>query len=128
MAVKRKLLVASLVSLFSIPLLASHKTVDIHWLDGKLLSSSSERECTVDGSSSNGTGSVVEICVIYVSYKVDAGDMIYTLRRDMRFRWDKDLDVTVNAPVKFAIDGRKGYLQDEHGKPHQLYVVQKAKK
>jgi hypothetical protein len=59
---------------------------------------------------------------------VDGGEMIYTVQRDMRLRWDKELDVTVNAPIKYAIDGRKFYLQDEEGKAHEVSLVRKRLK
>jgi hypothetical protein len=41
---------------------------------------------------------------------------------------DKPLEVTVNAPVKFAIEKGDCYLLDDEGKEHKLMVEKKILK
>jgi hypothetical protein len=61
-------------------------------------------------------------------YKIDAGSMIYVCARTLRNRRDKALDVTINRPVRFAIEGSTCYLQDDEGKEHKLSLEKKIAK
>ena len=119
--------IAVLLLLFSSIGFAKDKT-NLEWKTGVLLDQSSERRCRTYGSVQNGNGSVGTACAVITTFEVDGGEMIYTVQRDMRLRWDKELDVTVNAPIKYAIDGRKFYLQDEEGKAHEVSLVRKRLK
>lgn len=99
---------------------AKDKTADLQWKIGTLVDQGGHRSCRiVDGDS---------VCSKITTFAIDTGDMIYTVSRDQHFRWDKELEVTVNAPIKYAIVGHKFYLQDEGGKAHEVHVVQKALK
>jgi hypothetical protein len=61
-------------------------------------------------------------------YAIDSGDMIYTIKRTLTSRHDKQLKVTINAPVKFAIEKDDVYLLDEEGKEHKLPLESKRLK
>jgi hypothetical protein len=54
------------------------------------------------------------------SYTVHANGLSYT------FDESKKLHLTVNAPVKFAINGDKIHLMDDKGKEHQETILQRA--
>jgi hypothetical protein len=61
-------------------------------------------------------------------YKIDTGSMAFVCARTLRNRRDKTLDVTINRPVQFAIEGSTCYLKDEEGKEHKLSLEQKMAK
>lgn len=112
----------TIVLLLAVSLLSfsKNKTDDLEWKTGILVGQNSQRVCRIiDGDS---------VCSLVTSFAVDTGDMLFTVSRGTHWRWDKEMDVTVNAPIKYAIDGKKFYLQDEHGKPHEVSIVQKARK
>jgi len=60
-------------------------------------------------------------------YTVDDGHFIWKLDRDT-MRRDKPLDVTINGPIEFAIEGQKAYMKDDQGEEHSLSVESKALK
>jgi hypothetical protein len=101
-------------------LFAKDKSANLPWKTGTLLDQGGHRSCRiVDGDS---------VCSNITTFAIDTGYMIYTVSRDRRFRWDKEVGVTVNAPIKYAIVGHKFCLQDEGGKAHEVHVVRKALK
>jgi hypothetical protein len=59
---------------------------------------------------------------------VDGGDKIYVISRLLRYRWNKEANVTVNAPVKFAIEGNHIYLLDDDGREHKAKIIKKTLK
>jgi hypothetical protein len=61
-------------------------------------------------------------------YRVDAGETVYVVARSLRGRGDRALDVTINRPVQFAIDGNDFYLRDAEGKEHKLTIEKKIAK
>jgi hypothetical protein len=86
------------------------------WQAGTTLSS--ERQERICGN---------DTCV-YQEFRFQGEKKVYTARETLRWRWSKEANVTVNAPVKFAVDAkeRKLYVIDDGGKEHEMEVVSKA--
>jgi hypothetical protein len=86
------------------------------WQTGTTLSS--ERQERVCG----------DTACIYQEFRFQGEKKIYTARETLRWRWSKEANVTVNAPVKFAVDAkeRRLYVIDDGGKEHEMEVVSKA--
>ncbi|HEY6250997.1 MAG TPA: hypothetical protein VI685_13635, partial [Candidatus Angelobacter sp.] len=61
-------------------------------------------------------------------YTIETDDLIYIAKRTLTRRHDKQVKITVNAPVKFAISGDDFYLLDEDGKEHKLSIEEKRAK
>jgi hypothetical protein len=119
---------ALLVLLLCLSTVAIAKKSEPVWQTGTLLDQSSENRCRTSGDIYNGTGSIDSRCSTVTSYKVDAGELIYIFSRTTFLRHDRPLNVTVNTPIKFSLDGQKSYIQDEQGKSHEVRLIQKTKK
>lgn len=61
-------------------------------------------------------------------YTIDDGKYLFVVSRRMTKKHDKPLDLTVNAPIKFAIEKSDCYLLDEEGNEHKLTVEKKTLK
>jgi len=61
-------------------------------------------------------------------YTIDDGKYVWVVSRHMTKKDDKPLNVTINAPVKFAIEKKACYLLDEQGEEHKLAVERKILK
>ena len=95
----------------------------IEWITGTLLDISTEQGSRVYGS--NGNVNTYRNDSTY--YTVDSGGKyIYVFRRGLTSHRDKELDVTINAPIKFAAEGDGFLLMDDSGKPHKVSLVKKA--
>ena len=91
---------------------------DRNWRTGKLLDVKNENtQRFVNGTSYGGE---------LWDYTVDDGKYVWVMQRELHLRWDKPLFVTVNAPVKFAIEKHTAYLVDDDGKEHKLSLLSKA--
>jgi hypothetical protein len=112
------------VTTISLSVMAKDKK-PLEWRTGTLLDSSTER----------GTrhvpinGNIQEMRNDQSYYEIDDGEKyVYVVRRSMTSRWDKPIPLTVNAPIKFAIDGSDLLLLDEKGKQHRLAIEKKTLK
>jgi len=61
-------------------------------------------------------------------YTIDDGKYLWVVSRHLVKKHDKPLNVTINAPVKFAVEGGDCYLMDDEGKEHKLVVEKKTLK
>ena len=61
-------------------------------------------------------------------YTIDDGKYVWVVTRHMTKKDDKPLNITVNSPVKFAIEKKVCYLLDEQGEEHKLTVERKTLK
>ena len=61
-------------------------------------------------------------------YMIDDGKYLWVVSRRIVKKNEKPFDLTVNAPVKFAIDNGDYYLLDDQGKEHKLTVEKKTLK
>jgi hypothetical protein len=59
---------------------------------------------------------------------VESGDKVYVISRLLKYRWNKEADVTVNAPIKFAIEGHNMYLLGEDGREYKTKIIKKTLK
>ncbi len=102
------------------------------WKTGTLTEVTQEKHSRIVGSTngSNGNihGSVHERRDDSAYYHIDAGDLIYIAKRTLTSRGDKQLKVTTNAPIKFALVGDDFYILDEDGKEHKLSLEEKVAK
>jgi hypothetical protein len=53
---------------------------------------------------------------------------VYVVARSVRNRHDRALDVTINRPIQFAIDGSNFYIRHAEDKEHKLTVETKIAK
>lgn len=74
------------------------------------------------------TTSETAIYRAYNTVVVEGETHVYVARQRKRWRWSKVANVTVNAPVQFAVEKRKLYLLDDNGEEHQLEIVKQVLK
>lgn len=117
-----------LAMISSVPALAAKKIPDTAWQAGTLRNVTNDTQSRVFGwTSHNGVGHVGEKVSVVWHYTIEGQQYTYEAERTAR-QHDKPLDVTINAPVKFAVVGMDLYLQDAARKVHKLEVVTKALK
>ena len=61
-------------------------------------------------------------------YTIDDGKYVWVVTRRMTKKVDQPLHVTIDTPVKFAIEKKTCYLLDEQGEEHKLTVEKKRPK
>lgn len=103
---------------------------DHAWTTGTLVDSETERGTrTVGIPSTIGSGPMIATLRNDVTlYTIDDGKYLWVVSRRITKKHDKPLDLTVNAPVKFAIEKSDCYLLDDEGKEHKLVVEKKTLK
>jgi hypothetical protein len=104
--------------------IACAKDKDRVWQTGTLLDSNTQTGSRVHANGYGVDSSRNDLTY----YRIDSGNMIYVVTRSLRNRRDKALDVTINRPVQFAIDGADCYLRDDKGKEHKLTIEKKIAK
>jgi hypothetical protein len=133
----------SLVAIFCLTfcLVAAEKQRD--WQTGKVLDTERQRYFTgtVGNSNANGTinasgnsatytgngsSSSTAIYRTYETFVIDGDQYVYLAQERIRFRWSKPANVTVNGPVKYAVEKRKLFVMDEDGKEHEMEIVKKT--
>jgi hypothetical protein len=112
--------------------LALAKDSPREWKTGMLVDVTMEKNSklagTMAGANGNFSGVIAQRRDDSTYYHIDAGDLTYIAKRTLTHRRDKQVKVTVNAPVKYAISGDDLYLLDEDGKEHKLSVEEKIAK
>lgn len=106
---------------------AAHKIPDSAWQTGTLRNVTSNTHSRVLGVMNNGQGMVGTQVRIVWRYTIESSLYIYEADRTARRR-DKALDVTINAPVRFAVVGMDLYVRDDAGKVHKLAIATKTLK
>ena len=103
---------------------------DRTWTTGTLVDSETERGTrTVGIPSTIGSGPMIATLRNDVTlYTIDDGKYLWVVSRRMLKKHDKPLNLTINAPVKFAIEKEDCYLLDDEGKEHKLVVEKKTLK
>jgi hypothetical protein len=136
MLVYRRVLVLALVLGHSA--LAAEKQRD--WQTGKVLDTNRQRYFagTIGNSNTNGvadssgnyhgnsSGSETAVYRVYESFVVEGGQYVYLAQERLKWRWSKPANVTVNGPVKYAIEKRKLFVMDEDNKEHEMEIVKKT--
>ena len=102
---------------------------DHKWQTGTLFDMTSEKGKTLVGHyhAQNGyaNGHLRERRDDATYYSIESGDMIYIVKRTLTSRGDKQLNLTINGPVKFCIEKEDVYLLDDDGKEHKLSLESK---
>jgi hypothetical protein len=103
---------------------------DRAWTTGTLVSAETERDPrSVGVPPTLITGpKIVTLRNDVTYYTIDDGKHVWTVSRRMTKKDDKPLNVTINTPVKFAIEKKACYLLDEQGEEHKLVVERKILK
>ena len=103
---------------------------DRSWTTGTLVDSQTQRDTrTVGIPPTIVTGPKIATLRNDVTYyTIDDGKYIWVVSRRMTKKDDKPLDVTIDAPVKFAIEKKNCYLLDNQGEEHKLTVERKTLK
>jgi pyruvate dehydrogenase complex dehydrogenase (E1) component len=117
------LLVGTLVA----PCLAE-KIRDSDWQTGKLVDVRFEKDSRIVGVANQHSGVITQRRNDSTYYEIDAGEIVYVVKQSLTHRHDKQLKLTVNAPVKFAIVKDDFYLLDEDGKQQKLSIEKKTLK
>ena len=112
------------------------------WQTGKVLDSERARYYagTVGGSNTSGTindngnysgttnGSQTAVYRVYETFVIEGGTYVYEAQEHIKWRWSKPANLTVNGPVKYAIEKRKLYVIDDDGKEHEMEIVKRTLK
>jgi hypothetical protein len=130
----RLLLLWALVSLLTVGLAAEKQR---SWQAGKVLDSQRSRYFAgaVESSSTTGNGDVTGDSVmyrgqtdgsqaaiyrVYEAFVIEGDQYVYLAQERLRWRWSKAANLTVNGPVKYAVEKRKLFVMDEDGKEHEI--------
>jgi hypothetical protein len=111
------------------------------WQTGKVLDTSRNSVYAGEIGSANGSsttsgdttygsanGSSTAVYKVYETYTIEAADYIYVCQEHIRWRWSKPAALTVNGPVKFAIEKDHLYIKGEDGSEHETKIVKKISK
>jgi len=113
------------------------------WQMGKLLDSQRNRYFAGTVGNANTTGTVqasgdygtyqgttntsqVAVYRVYETFLIEGETHAYLAQERLRWRWSKPANLTVNGPVKFAVEKRKLFVIDEEGKEHEMEIVNKV--
>lgn len=140
----RKLWILALTFLLTtVSLGAKQKEHD--WQQGKLLSTDEDRYFagtissantagTVDESGGYGTysgqttGSQTAVYKVYQTYVIESESYVYVAKERLRWKWSKPAKLTINAPMRFAVEKDKMVILDEDGKVHETRITKKILK
>jgi hypothetical protein len=118
------------------PALAKHK--ERQWQEGKLVDTDESHYFA--GTLGSGGGTVyasgnsavysesstrTAIYRVYETYIIEADRYVYVAKERIKWRWSKPALVTVNGPVRFAIEKDKIYILGEDGKEHETRLAKK---
>jgi hypothetical protein len=83
-----------------------------------------------DNGNYNGTtnSSQTAIYRVYETFVIEGDTYVYQAQEHIKWRWSKPANLTVNGPVKYAVEKRKLYVIDEDGKEHEMEIVKKTLK
>jgi hypothetical protein len=113
------------------------------WQNGKVLDSDRSRYFagTVGNANTTGTAqangnygtyqghtntSQTAVYAVYQNFLIEGETHAYLAQERLRWRWSKPANLTVNGPVKFAVEKRKLFVIDEDGKEHEMEIVKKV--
>ncbi len=76
----------------------------------------------------NTSSTSVAIYKTYQTYVIESGKFVYVANERLRWKWSKPANLTVNGPVRFAIEKNKIYILGEDEKEHEAEIVKKILK
>jgi hypothetical protein len=59
---------------------------------------------------------------------IESDTHVYVARERLRWRWSKPANLTINAPIRFAIEKDRRFILDEDGKEHEAKITKKILK
>jgi hypothetical protein len=62
---------------------------------------------------------------VYQIFVIDGEGYRYEAAQRLRWIWSKAADLTVNGPVKYAVEKQKLFVLDEDGKEQEMKIVKK---
>jgi len=112
------------------------------WQTGKVLDSERSRYFagTVGNANTTGTAqangnygsyqghtntSQTAVYRVYETFLIEGETHAYLAQERLHRRWSKPANLTVNGPVKFAIEKRKLFVIDDDGKEHEMEITKK---
>ena len=60
---------------------------------------------------------------VYQTFAIEDDTQVYLAEERLRWRWSKPANLTVNGPVKFAVEKRKLYVIDDDSKEHEMEII-----
>jgi hypothetical protein len=66
------------------------------------------------------------VYTVYQNFLIEGETHAYLAQERLRWVWSKPANVTVNGPVKFAVEKRKLFVIDEDGKEHEMEIIKKV--
>jgi len=65
---------------------------------------------------------------VYETFLIEGETHVYVAQQRLRWRWSKPANLTVNGPVKFAVEKRRLYVVDDDGKQHEMGIIKQVLK
>jgi hypothetical protein len=59
---------------------------------------------------------------------IESDSYIYVARERLRWKWSKPADLTINGPIRFAVEKDHIFILDEDGKEHEGRITKKVLK
>lgn len=126
---------------FSTIALGGEKARD--WQTGKVLDTERSRYFAGTISSANTTGNLqtyggygtyqgytngsqIAVYRTYQTFLIEGETHAYLAQERLRWRWSKPANLTVNGPVRFAVEKRKLFVIDDDGKEHEMEIVKRV--
>ena len=140
---RRQALATIIVALSPCLAFSAQKARD--WQNGKVLDSERSRYFvgTVGNSNTTGTAqangnygtyqgntnsSQTAVYRVYETFVIEGETRAYMAQERLRWKWSKPANLTVNGPVKFAVEKRKLFVIDDDGKEHEMEIVKQVLK
>jgi hypothetical protein len=115
------------------------------WQTGKVLDSERSRYFagTVGNANTTGTAqangnygtyqgntnsSQTAIYRVFETFLIEGDTYAYLAQERLRWRWSKPANLTVNGPVKYAVEKRKLFVIDDDGKEHEMEIIKRILK
>lgn len=129
---------AALIALLCLSMFVYADIKDRDWKTGKVLDMESERFTTYGGSTTQGR---INNDGTYSSstsrsswnhnkftFAIEGDEYIYVVSHVLSWRWSKEVQLTVNGPIKYAVEKNKLYLIDENDREFKMKIEKKILK
>ena len=137
--------IAGAVLVFLMPSIAFSAEKPRAWQTGKVLDTERSRQFAGTVGSRNTTGtaqstgnygtyqgqtntSQTAVYHVYQTFAIEGDTRVYVAQERLRWKWSKPANLTVNAPVKFAVEKRKLFVIDDDGKEHRMDILKQVLK
>jgi hypothetical protein len=62
----------------------------------------------------------------YETFLIEGDKYAYVAQERLHWKWSKPANLTVNGPVKYAVEKQTLFVIDEDGKEHEMEIVKKT--